>query len=680
MNCINTACSIIRILADAEEVKIEFRYTNQYHSSGWVRINSETFIRPEGSDLRLKMIKAEDIAVAPEKDILRSSGEIMFFSLCFPPLPPGTQFIDIVEYEEDDDTAFNFFSIPLTNTITMIPEENTTMLQKIEQVALELKGTTKDHKSFKKELGRIQPQLQELSEIFQLNEKETALFSLAFYLSVTTESFTVTEIKRHTNFSPFDFYEIKQIIYQLFKKGWFIKLRSVNVMFHHKRGVERLYTVQPKVLEQLYLDQPPVITKIEPDVFYVTDLILKCLDEYIDDEMELDEMRLTLSEYEEEYPTVNPIKLAHELELNKNEKLFFYYAVAKTLAGAKQIDVDKMISVMVPGHYERSSSKKTFISGESILFKEKIFEFVDHDFKTDKDFKMTNEAVKRVFGEDAYIVSREEHIAIGICKLIKYDAIQEKELFYNPKEEAAVSTLKEMLATNRYSEIVERLTVNKMRSGLTILLHGYPGTGKTETIYQLARQSERNILLVDISEIRDKFVGETEKRMKAVFDTYRNCLKHYTQTPILLFNEADALISRRISINSSVDQMNNSMQNILLQELEDFNGILVATTNLTGNLDGAFDRRFLYKIKYERPSLTAKKAIWKSKMEMLSDEEASILAELYNFSGGQIENVSRKVFLEALLFGKNLQLNEIKALCDEESFEVNRLSIGYRNN
>ena len=106
----------------------------------------------------------------------------------------------------------------------------------------------------------------------------------------------------------------------------------------------------------------------------------------------------------------------------------------------------------------------------------------------------------------------------------------------------------------------------------------------------------------------------------------------------------------------------------------------MATTNLTGNLDGAFDRRFLYKIKYDRPSLTAKKAIWKSKMEMLSDEEASILAELYNFSGGQIENVSRKVFLEALLFGKNLQLNEIKALCDEESFEVNRLSIGYRNN
>ncbi|MFN7846322.1 MAG: hypothetical protein ACK5P4_03795, partial [Bacteroidota bacterium] len=207
-----TSCTIIRILSDSEGVKIEFRYSNVYESSGWVRINSETFIRPEGTDLRLKMIKAEDIAVAPEKDILRSNGDMMFFSLYFPPLPQGTEFIDIIEYEEDDDTAFNFFSIPLTNTITMISEENTTMLQKIEQVALELKGTTKDHKSFKKELERIQPQLQELGEVFQLNEKETALFSLAFYLSVTTESFTVTEIKRHTNFRPFDFYEIKQIV------------------------------------------------------------------------------------------------------------------------------------------------------------------------------------------------------------------------------------------------------------------------------------------------------------------------------------------------------------------------------------------------------------------------------------------------------------------------------------
>ena len=69
----------------------------------------------------------------------------------------------------------------------------------------------------------------------------------------------------------------------------------------------------------------------------------------------------------------------------------------------------------------------------------------------------------------------------------------------------------------------------------------------------------------------------------------KNQFKHFEQTPILLFNESDALIGKRINVTSSVDQMNNSMQNILLQELEDFKGILMATTNLTSNLDEAFD-------------------------------------------------------------------------------------------
>jgi ATP-dependent 26S proteasome regulatory subunit len=676
----NPYCTIIRILADEEGVKIEFRYINVYDSSGWVRINPETFIRPEGTAMQLKMIKAEDIAVAPEKDIMKSKDDILFFSLYFPPLPPNTKSIDIIEYEKDDETAFNFYSVSLTSNITMTTEENTSMLQKIEQVALELKGTTKEHKSFQKELARIQPKLKEIGHIFEMNEKEAALFSLAFYLSVTTESFTVSEIKRHTNFRPFDFYEIKQIVYQLFKKGWFVKLRSVNVMFHHKRGVEKLYTVQPKVMEQLYLDQPPVLNKITPDVYYVTDQLEKCLHEYFDDEIDADEMRLTVEEYEQEFAAYNPIKLAHELVLNKNEKMFFYYAVTKTLAGATHIDIDKMISNLIEGHYERSASKKAFVAGDGILFKEKIFEFVNADFKVDKDFKMTSEGVKRVFGEDACLLSKEVEVVTGICKLIKHETIQAKELFYNPKEQASVKILREMLDEERYTQIVERLAANQMRNGLTVLLHGQPGTGKTETIYQLARETKRNILLVDISQIRDKYVGESEKRLKAIFETYRDCMKHFPLTPILLFNEADALIGRRINIHSSVDQMNNTMQNILLQELEDFNGILMATTNLTGNLDSAFDRRFLYKIKYARPSSEAKQAIWKSKMTMLNDDEATILAETYKFSGGQIENISRKVFLEALIFGKQLQLDEIMTLCNEESYEINRASIGFKNN
>ncbi len=318
-------------------------------------------------------------------------------------------------------------------------------------------------------------------------------------------------------------------------------------------------------------------------------------------------------------------------------------------------------------------------SRQSILFENKLIEFINEDFRTDKQLKLTADGIKIVFGEDACFLSKEDEFSSGICKLIKHESIVEKELFYNDSEKESIATVAEFLRMEKYDEIVKRLQENKMRPGLTILLHGYPGTGKTETIYQLARQTKRNVLMVNISEIRDKWVGESEKRLKAVFETYKNSFKHFEQTPILLFNESDALIGRRITVNTSVDQMNNAMQNILLQELEDFQGILLATTNLTSNLDEAFERRFLFKVKFSRPSIEAKKSIWKSKLDFLSDEEAQRLASEFEFSGGQIENISRKLFLDSVLLGKTNSIENIIQYCTEEILlrDSNKRRLGF---
>ena len=331
-----------------------------------------------------------------------------------------------------------------------------------------------------------------------------------------------------------------------------------------------------------------------------------------------------IKDYEEEYADINPFKIAKDLNLGHSEKLLLYFAVTKTSIGEEVIDVDKMLSHLYRERSAKISIKKDLSTRSSILFTEKYIEFVNEDFKTDKQLKLTKDAISKIFGEDACFLSKEDDFSSGICKLIKCDSIPEKELFYNDQEQHSIDTLSEFLKIKKFNEIVKRLEENKMRPGLTILLHGYPGTGKTETIYQLARKTQRHIILVNISEIRDKWVGESEKRLKSVFETYKNSFKHFEQTPILLFNESDALIGKRINVNTSVDQMNNSMQNILLQELEDFNGILMATTNLTSNLDEAFDRRFLYKIKYSKPSIDAKTSIWKSNstiylMKMFND-------------------------------------------------------------
>lgn len=170
------------------------------------------------------------------------------------------------------------------------------------------------------------------------------------------------------------------------------------------------------------------------------------------------------------------------------------------------------------------------------------------------------------------------------------------------------------------------------------------------------------------------WVGESEKNIKEVFDRYRQCVAAGGMIPILLFNEADAIFGiRKEGADWSVDKMENSIQNIILQEMEDLDGILIATTNLTCNLDKAFERRFLYKVRFDKPSVEARGKIWQAMMPELSNSEALSLAEGYDFSGGQIENIVRKKTVQALISGTEPSFEDILGFCREEGIGDQRV-------
>jgi SpoVK/Ycf46/Vps4 family AAA+-type ATPase len=185
---------------------------------------------------------------------------------------------------------------------------------------------------------------------------------------------------------------------------------------------------------------------------------------------------------------------------------------------------------------------------------------------------------------------------------------------------------------------------------------------------QLARRTGRDIMQVNFSEIKSMWVGESEKNIKALFDEYRQKVKTYLITPILLFNEADAIIGKRQEgAERAVDKMENSIQNIILQEMETLDGILIATTNLAQNMDKAFERRFLYKIRFDEPTVEARTSIWREMLPTLDVEDAKKLAERYDFSGGQIENIARHYAIDAILHGNAVPTAENLALhCDSE--------------
>ena len=209
-----------------------------------------------------------------------------------------------------------------------------------------------------------------------------------------------------------------------------------------------------------------------------------------------------------------------------------------------------------------------------------------------------------------------------------------------------------------------------------MLFYGGAGTGKTETCLQLAKRSGRKIMKVDIASTRTKWYGESENLLKNIFSEYASLCRMEDKTPILLFNEADAVFSSRNNIDGS--HTDHRLQNILLEEMERMeSGILIATTNMQESLDRAFERRFLFKLKFESPSENVRKEIWKSRMCDLPENDLDVLSKRYSFSGGEIENVICKKLIQEVIDETPCDLEQLKKICDEERLKKERISMGY---
>ena len=176
-----------------------------------------------------------------------------------------------------------------------------------------------------------------------------------------------------------------------------------------------------------------------------------------------------------------------------------------------------------------------------------------------------------------------------------------------------------------------------------IIFYGVAGTGKTLTALALAKSLKKEVLSFDCSKILSMYIGESEKNVRSIFDKYYELRAQTKTEPVLLLNEADQFLSARASGGvSSSDKMHNQMQNIFLEQIERFDGILIATTNLLENLDKAFSRRFNYKIEFLKPNKEQRIELWKklipSTLPLEENFDVEQLAH-YELTGGQIELV-----------------------------------------
>ena len=369
----------------------------------------------------------------------------------------------------------------------------------------------------------------------------------------------------------------------------------------------------------------------------------------------------------EDNPQVGFVKHLKAYRLNAEDEMMVTYFAHRLV----NHDDDDIRFCDIEDLYENkadfTSDKGKLRSGEHKLQNKKLIEHKCVDGLADvTKYKMT-ETAKRELLAEMKINETEEKLA----NMLDVSRLPKKQLFFPKDIQQQVEELGSFLQPENYQKIQERMKEKGFRYGFACLFYGSPGTGKTETVYQLAKKTGRNIMLVDVPQLKSMWVGQSEKNVKALFDRYREQVKRSKLTPILLFNEADAIIGKRKNgAENAVDKMENSLQNIILQEMEQLDGIMIATTNLQQNMDKAFERRFLYKVKFEKPTEEARAGIWHAMIPELSDLDIHTLASKYDFSGGQIENIARHYAIDTILHGQSEDaLPMLIRHCDNERLD-----------
>lgn len=351
--------------------------------------------------------------------------------------------------------------------------------------------------------------------------------------------------------------------------------------------------------------------------------------------------------------------------------------------GIETFEFDSLIEEIAPPAQEQFQFRQQLKAKKAVFFE---LELVDENpsegmLFTSNEYRLTEVAI-RSFHPDP--VLEQKKISSSMLEVVEPEKIKAKNLYYGGNEKSQMQRLFDLIGADYFDSFCDRMEEKGMKAGLTILLYGAPGTGKTESVFQLARKNNRVVLMADASSIRSKWVGETEKNIKKLFKDYKQAMETCDQIPILLFNEADAILGSRRPVSDRVEQMENTLQNILLQELENFEGIFIATTNLEENLDPAFDRRILYKVKFTGPTDEMRASIWKDKLPDLSEDLVSYLNDRFKLTGGQIDNVAKKVEVSRLLDPNTSITSEYLTLLAEEEVSLrsgkHRRPIGFTRN
>ncbi len=518
----------------------------------------------------------------------------------------------------------------------------------------------------------LQPIAGKIATQIRLPEIEAIFFSYTMVKSICGKSLAISELCQFYNLPIFLMPDVLESMNNLANRGYVVG------KVENEFGFDGSFWV-PNIVMHSFLDLPK--TRKGEDLKVCIKRLSKTLEEACSSPAIF---KYHGNQMLEEFRSIDNLELKELLanELSGDASCYLFMLVAGKAIKDHQFDelnldlMDELNELTGDNLHLRD-----FVNGKGILFASGLVEKILSKQSESFEYILGKKGLELVFGKKLTTIISLSDKSSTVGKVIDPSEIVPTKLFYGNETAEKIETLTQLLTVDGYDAFHSRMKSTCSRQGLNCLLHGSPGTGKTEIVMQLAKKTGRKIFKVDISNIRSKWIGESENNTRKIFNEYYALCKKEKIKPILLFNEADALIGKRHDSNSSADTILNSMQNILLEELENFEGILFATTNLTGNMDMAFDRRFLFKILFKNPTEDIRLKIINDRLPMIDARTAKQMSSQYELSGGDLENVARKIQIHYLLVGQYPNVVQTLTFCQEEKIlrKGATIEIGFRS-
>ncbi|EGW7198324.1 ATP-binding protein [Campylobacter jejuni] len=345
-----------------------------------------------------------------------------------------------------------------------------------------------------------------------------------------------------------------------------------------------------------------------------------------------------------------------EYNLEHKEQIIFLALLKEEYALSNESSISRemnsLLSLISENDLERHKNKKLLQENAPLLNLIEYDEYLNAFGDISKSFFIIDEILQRIINFEPKQSKKIKIESVlkdqDIFELIEPSTdINDIIMPENTKE------LLENILKQQDKKILERLHSWGIKSNKNIeakiIFYGPAGTGKTMSALAMAKSMKKSVLSFDCSKILSKWVGESEQNVRKIFDTYKNIVQTCKQSPILLLNEADQFLSTRVDGSSGSDKMHNQMQNIFLEQIERFSGVIIATTNFLESLDSAFSRRFDYKIEFQKPDFKDRLKIWEKflpkKALFEKDFDINILSN-YELSGAQILMVVKNTALK----------------------------------